>query len=89
MFPQYSRLLRSGAARLQSYQSVPRRYYSIGDKLNEKEPGGQRKAIIAVCAAVPVVAYFWLRGGNDTKTGSPNNSRGANQEYQTRAEGNR
>ncbi|CAI7592481.1 unnamed protein product [Penicillium glandicola] len=83
--------LRMGAARAQlSQPNLPRRCYSTGGKLNETEPGGQRQLIIAGCVAIPVLAYFWSRGGKSNSAGETvGEYRGANQEYKESAEGNR
>ncbi|KAJ5090473.1 hypothetical protein N7532_009157 [Penicillium argentinense] len=61
-----------------SASSITRRSYSVDEKAKEKEPGGQRKLIMAACLAVPAFGVLWLRGGKSDISGA---GRGANQEY--------
>ncbi|OQE22349.1 hypothetical protein PENSTE_c010G00840 [Penicillium steckii] len=63
-----------------------RRCYSVEDKAKEREPGGQRQLIMGSCLAIAGLGAFWLsRGKGDVNE----NARGANQEYQKSAEGNK
>ncbi|KAJ5202075.1 uncharacterized protein N7498_006738 [Penicillium cinerascens] len=66
--------------------TTARRSYSARDKVNEAEPGGQRRLIIAACVAVPTLGVLWMRSGKQTLDDA---GRGANQEYKKSAEGNK
>ncbi|KAJ5312979.1 hypothetical protein PENANT_c018G09070 [Penicillium antarcticum] len=82
--------LRTGVAPAQlSLRNPPRKCFTSG-KLDETEPGGQRKLIVAACVTLPFLAYVWHRSGDaNTVSGTVGEHRGANQEYKESAEGNR
>ncbi|KAJ5580625.1 hypothetical protein N7450_006926 [Penicillium hetheringtonii] len=66
--------------------SIPRRCYSVEAKAKEVQPGGQRQLLIGSCLAMAGLGAFWLsRGKGDVNE----NARGANQEYEKSAEGNK
>lgn len=72
--------------RLSPFKTTTRRF-SVSEKAQEKQPGGQRQLIIASCLGVSGLGLIWLRP-RSRKDNISDAGRGANQEYQERAEGN-